>query len=72
FYDQPTTQTIEVHLLDFDQDIYGKDMRLFFVQRIRDEEKFNSADALMKQIRVDINKSKEVLANAPAEKNIPA
>ena len=72
FYDEPTQQTIEVHLLNFDKDIYGKEMRLFFVQRIRDEEKFNSADALMKQIRDDIKKSKEVLANAPAEKNIPA
>lgn len=72
FYDQPTQQTIEVHLLDFDEDIYGKEMRLFFVQRIRDEEKFNSADALMNQIHDDINKSREVLANAPAEKNIPA
>jgi riboflavin kinase/FMN adenylyltransferase len=72
FYEQPTQQTIEVHLFDFDQDIYGKDMRLFFVQRIREEEKFNSADALMRQIRDDIKKSREVLANAPAEKNIPA
>jgi riboflavin kinase/FMN adenylyltransferase len=72
FYDQPTQQTIEVHLFDFDEDIYGKEMRLFFVQRIRDEEKFSSADALMKQIYDDIKKSKEVLANAPAEKNIPA
>jgi riboflavin kinase/FMN adenylyltransferase len=72
FYDQPTQQTIEVHLFDFDEDIYGKEMRLFFVQRIRDEEKFSSTDALMKQIYDDIKKSKEVLANAPAEKNIPA
>jgi riboflavin kinase/FMN adenylyltransferase len=72
FYDQPTQQTIEVHLFDFDEDIYGKDMRLFFVQRIRDEAKFNSADALMRQIRDDIKKSKEILADAPAEKNIPA
>jgi FAD synthase len=47
-------------------------MRLFFVQRIRDEAKFNSADALMRQIRDDIKKSKEILADAPAEKNIPA
>ncbi len=72
FYDQPTQQTIEVHLLDFDEDIYGQEMRLFFVKRIRDEEKFDSADALMVQIRDDINKSREVLSNAPAEKNIPA
>lgn len=72
FYDLPTQQTIEVHLMDFDEDIYGKDMRLFFVQRIRNEEKFNSADALMRQIRDDIKKSREVLTNAPAKKNIPA
>jgi len=72
FYDQPTLQTIEVHLLDFDEDIYSKEMRLFFVERIRDEEKFDSTDALMVQIRDDIKKAKEILAHAPAEKNIPA
>jgi riboflavin kinase/FMN adenylyltransferase len=72
FYDHPVQQTIEVHLLEFDEDIYGKDMRLFFVKRIRDEEKFDSAEALMKKIRDDIKISREVLSHAPAEKNIPA
>ena len=70
FYENPTLQTIEVHLLDFNRDIYGSNMRLHFVNRIRYEEKFDSAETLMKQIRADINKSREVLANAPAKKNL--
>lgn len=72
FYKQPTLQTIEVHLLDFDENIYGETLRLFFVKRIRNEEKFESAEALMEQIRDDIDLSREVLAHAPVEKNIPA
>lgn len=72
FYAQPVEETIEVHLLDFDEDIYGQTLRLFFVKRIRDEEKFDSVEALMEQIRMDIAISREVLAHAPTEKNLSA
>lgn len=72
FYDKPTIQTIEVHLLDFDGDIYGLNMRLFFAKRIRDEKKFESAEDLMKQIRIDIQLSREILTNGPAPKNLSA
>ena len=37
---------LEVHLLDFDGDLYGREMEVEFIERIRDELKFDSLDAL--------------------------
>ena len=48
-----TTRTIETHILDFDQDIYGLPLRLRFVRRLRDERKFPSLDALRTQLQTD-------------------
>ena len=55
-------ETIEVHLLDFASDLYGKTMRVAFVDRIRSEERFASIDALVVQIGEDIEQAKVVLA----------
>ena len=41
--------TVEVHLLDFDQDIYGQKIKINFMKRLRDEIKFDSLDALTDQ-----------------------
>jgi len=46
--------TIEAHLLDFDEDIYGEEMRLEFVRRIRPEMKFAGLEALKGQILADV------------------
>ena len=46
-------RTIETHILDFDQDIYGLPLRLRFLRRIRDERKFPSLDALKEQLVQD-------------------
>ncbi len=48
-----TTRTIETHILDFDQDIYGLPMQIRFLQRIRDERKFPSLEALKAQLSED-------------------
>lgn len=45
---------IEVHLLDFDEDLYGKCLEVSFVQRLRDERKFGSTKGLVSQITEDI------------------
>lgn len=45
--------TIEVHVLDFAQDIYDKRIKVAFVKRIRDEVKFDSLDALKSQLEQD-------------------
>jgi riboflavin kinase/FMN adenylyltransferase len=45
---------VEAHLLDFDGDIYGQELTLEFISRIRDEQKFPGLEALVGQIHVDI------------------
>ena len=47
------SRTIETHILDFDQDIYGLPITLRFERRIRDERKFNSLEELRKQLEQD-------------------
>ncbi len=44
----------EVHLLDFTGDLYGKELEVEFVAKLRDEMKFASLDALKAQIAADI------------------
>jgi len=46
--------SFEVHILDFDRDILGKELRVFFIKRLRDEMRFKDADALTQQMRRDI------------------
>ena len=46
-------RTIETHILDFDEDIYGLPLRLGFLRRIRDEHKFPSLEALKEQLVKD-------------------
>ena len=55
--------TVEVHILDFDQTIYDDDIRVNFVQRIRDEIKFTSIDHLKDQIHKDIAVAREILSS---------
>lgn len=72
FYEEPFQQTIEAHLLDFDQDIYDQKIRLSFIERIRPEMKFDSAQNLMVQIRQDIQYSREVLTDELSQTNLSA
>jgi riboflavin kinase/FMN adenylyltransferase len=52
--------SLEVHLFNFDQNIYGKHVRVEFVEKLRDEAKFNSVEDLKQQIQEDIKKAKEI------------
>ncbi len=52
--------TVEAHILDFDADIYGEDVRLEFVRRVRPEMKFVGLDALKAQIAADVEEVREV------------
>jgi riboflavin kinase/FMN adenylyltransferase len=49
-------RSIEVNIFDFDQNIYGKTIRVGFHQKIRDEEKFNS----LAELKAQLDKDKEV------------
>ncbi len=44
---------LEVHLFDFDRDIYGEHVQILFLQKLRDEHKFNDIEALKNQIELD-------------------
>lgn len=46
--------TLEVHILNFDHDIYGERIKVTFLKKIRDEKKFNSLEELKEQIKKDI------------------
>ncbi len=52
--DQTLTHTIEVYILDFDEDIYGREVQLYFLDFIRPELRFDSVDALRAQIAQDV------------------
>jgi riboflavin kinase/FMN adenylyltransferase len=55
------TPSLEAYLLDFDRDIYGQQVKLEFVSRIRNELKFNSVEALIWKIQEDVDKTRELL-----------
>jgi riboflavin kinase/FMN adenylyltransferase len=55
--------TLEVHLFDFDRDIYGQHVRVQFLSKIRDEEKFPDLDALRRQIMLDERAAREYFKN---------
>ena len=48
-------QTIEIHILDFNKNLYEKDIQVCFIKRLRDEKKFNSVNNLINQIKKDEN-----------------
>lgn len=54
-------RTIETHILDFDEDIYGLDLRIEFCARLRDERRFDSMEALGRQLAQDRQKAAEML-----------
>jgi len=52
-------KALEVHILNFDKDIYGEKIKVTFLNKIRNEKKFNSLDELKAQIKEDINYSQK-------------
>lgn len=56
-----TPPTMELHLLDFDADLYGEEVRVDFVQRLRDVRPFDTASALVAQMREDVEATRAAL-----------
>lgn len=52
-------KTVETHIIDFNQDIYGKKIEVFFLKKIRDEIKFDRVEDLVTQISKDMEETKE-------------
>lgn len=53
---------LEAHLLDFDGNLYGKEMEVAPVAKLRDELRFENAEALIEQMRVDVGRAGEILS----------
>ncbi|MBF0507594.1 MAG: bifunctional riboflavin kinase/FAD synthetase [Deltaproteobacteria bacterium] len=54
--------TLEVHLLDFNRDIYDEEITVEFLARLRDEKKFSSPDELITQIKADVTQARTILS----------
>lgn len=55
-------RSLELHLLDFDRDVYGEDIEVRFVQLLRTEQKFDDLDALARQIAADVQQARQLCA----------
>jgi riboflavin kinase/FMN adenylyltransferase len=56
-----TEPLLEAHLFDFDGDLYGRRLRVEFVARLRDEEKFDDLPALVRQMNLDAEQARKLL-----------
>jgi riboflavin kinase/FMN adenylyltransferase len=61
FTPEKATASLETHLLDFSGDLYGRELCLEFVSRLRGEEKFASVEQLTRQIQADIARTRALL-----------
>jgi riboflavin kinase / FMN adenylyltransferase len=57
---------VEAFLVDFEGDLYGRELRLAFLERLRGEQRFDSADALVEQMHRDVEAAVAVSARSPA------
>lgn len=57
-------RVLEAHLFDFDGDVYGRDLRVEFVRRLRGDRKFASAEALIRQMDRDSQRARQILVPA--------
>jgi riboflavin kinase/FMN adenylyltransferase len=59
-------RSVEVHLFDFDRDIYNREVRVGFVERIRGEQRFANLEELRAQIARDCTRARELLGTVTA------
>lgn len=64
FHPNASKPLVEAHLLDLDEQIYGQDLRLDFVHRLRDEMRFPSVPELVEQIQRDVQQTRQLLTPA--------
>ena len=66
---RPTFETgrgllVEAHLIDFEGDLYGQELRIAFLERMRGERRFDSVDALVEQMHRDVAQAREICARS--------
>jgi riboflavin kinase / FMN adenylyltransferase len=62
---RPTFETgrgllVEAHMIDFEGDLYGQALRIAFVERMRGEKGFESVEALVEQMKRDVEQAREI------------
>lgn len=60
-------RSVEVHIFDFDSDLYNTTMRVGFTHRIRGEQRFSGVEELRRQIKLDSERARELLRSSPPE-----
>ncbi|OEF98650.1 bifunctional riboflavin kinase/FAD synthetase [Desulfuribacillus alkaliarsenatis] len=60
FHKNKQESSVEVHILDFDEDIYGKHVSIEFMEYIREERRFDSKEQLIEQINTDIQQARNI------------
>ena len=73
---RPTFKTgrgllVEAFLLDFDRDVYGRELRLDFLERLRGERRFENVDALVAQMGDDVEQTRRLAAVSPRSALLP-
>jgi len=68
FDGQGTPLHLEAHLLDFSGDLYGQTVSLDFIERLRAEQRFTNVQALIAQINMDINRTREIILSQQGAK----
>ncbi len=61
FKDDQKKPSLEVHIFDFNKEIYGEDVRITWLKRIRDEKKFSGIDELIAQLHADKSRTFEII-----------
>ncbi|NNK40740.1 MAG: hypothetical protein HKP45_08825, partial [Winogradskyella sp.] len=56
-------RSVEVHFFDFNANLYGKILKVEFLNRLRDEAKFNDLNALKKQLKIDEQQAKDFISS---------
>jgi riboflavin kinase/FMN adenylyltransferase len=62
---RPTFETgrgllVEAHMIDFEGDLYGQTVRIAFVERMGGEKRFESVEALVEQMKRDVEQAREI------------
>ena len=59
-------RTVEAYVIDYNDDLYGRQLKVDIIERLRDEKKFDSVEALKEQVAEDIRQGKTILSSKSA------
>lgn len=69
-FHQQNVPNLEVHLLNFAGDLYGQQIKVDFLEKIRGEQAFQSVEQLIEQIKLDVSKARAIIDNVENNRNL--